>query len=92
MILGTNCFLLASCGAISCHRCIKTLEDLKLETEDQQFGVDIVRKALRSPCSTIAKNAGKDPSIVVEKVLAADKVSTGYDALKDQYVDMIQEG
>ncbi len=73
-------------------RCIKTIEDMKMETVDQQAGVEIVRKALRAPCSTIAKNAGKDPSIVVEKVLAADTVSIGYDALKDQYVDVIQEG
>ena len=73
-------------------RSIKVLEDLKMETSDQQAGVDIVRNALRAPCSTIAKNAGKDPSIVVEKVLGTDSYSTGYDALKDQYVDMIQEG
>lgn len=59
---------------------------------DQQAGVDLIRRALRSPCSTIAKNSGKDPSIVVEKVLTAEQSSWGYDALKDQFVDMIQEG
>jgi chaperonin GroEL len=59
---------------------------------DQQSGVDLVRRALRSPCSTIAKNSGKDPSIVVEKVLSAEQSTMGYDALKDKYVDMIQEG
>ncbi len=63
-----------------------------MERPDQQSGVDLIRRALRTPCSTIAKNAGKDPSIVVEKVLAAESASTGYDALNDKYVDMIQEG
>ena len=63
-----------------------------MESHDQQSGVDLVRRALRTPCSTIAKNAGKDPSIVVEKVLSAETQSTGYDALKDEYVDMIQRG
>lgn len=63
-----------------------------MESPDQQSGVDLVRCALRSPCSTIANNSGKDPSIVVEKVLSAEKSSMGYDALKDQYVDMIQQG
>ena len=54
--------------------------------------MDIVRRALRAPCSTIAKNAGKDPSIVVEKVVSADQSNTGYNALTDRYVDMIKEG
>ena len=63
-----------------------------MERADQQSGVEIVRRALRTPASTIAKNAGKDPSIIVEKILAADTFSTGYDALNDRFVDMIQEG
>jgi chaperonin GroEL len=54
--------------------------------------VDIVRKALRTPLSTIAKNAGADSSIVVQKVMSSDNPSEGYDALKDKYVDMIHEG
>ena len=73
-------------------RTIKALDNLTMERSDQQSGVDLIRRALRTPCSTIAKNAGKDPSIVVEKVLAADSINTGYDALNDRYVDMIQEG
>ena len=63
-----------------------------MESVDQQAGLDILRRALRAPCSTIAKNAGKDPSIVVEKILSAETTNTGYDAMKDKYVDMIQEG
>ena len=73
-------------------RCIKNLEELKMETSDQQLGVDIVRKALRTPLSTIAKNAGADSSIVVQKVMGSENPSEGYDALKDRYVDMIHEG
>lgn len=73
-------------------RCIKSLDGVEMESTDQQSGVDLVRRALRTPCSTIAKNAGKDPSIVVEKILSADTLSLGYDALKDEYVDMIQQG
>ena len=71
---------------------MKNLEDLKLETKDQQLGVDIVLKALRTPLHTIAKNAGADPSIVVAKVMSCENPNEGYDALKDRYVDMIHEG
>lgn len=63
-----------------------------MDSSDEQRGVDIVRRAMRTPCATIAKNAGVDPSIVVEKILAAANPSEGYDALRDTYVDMIHEG
>ena len=80
------------CYVVYNNRCIKHLEDLKLDTADQQLGVDIVRKSLRTPLYTIAKNAGAEPSLVVEKVLRSDNISEGYDALKDRYVDMMHEG
>ena len=75
-----------------CNRCLKSLEELKMETPDQQLGVDIVRKALRTPLHTIAKNAGADPSLVVAQVMGSQNQTEGYDALKDRYVDMMHEG
>ena len=74
------------------HRCLSALEGLKMDSSDEQRGVDIIRRAMRTPAATIAKNAGVDPSIVVEKILAATNPNEGYDALHDTYVDMIQEG
>ena len=71
---------------------MKRLDELKMETADQQRGVDIVRKALRMPLYTIAKNAGADPSLVVAQVMGSENQMEGYDALKDRYVDMIHEG
>ena len=60
--------------------------------EDSLFpGIEIVRKALRMPCSTIAKNAGKEGSVIVEKVLMSP-FEIGYDAQRDQFVDMIKAG
>ena len=81
-----------NCTVLSSLRCINALDNIEIEGADKQSGVDILRRALRTPCSTIAKNGGKDPSIVVEKVIAANSANIGYDALKDKYVDMIQEG
>lgn len=71
---------------------MKKLEDLRMETADQQRGVDIVLKTLRTPLYTIAKNAGADPSTVVAKVMSSENATEGYDALKDRYVDMMHEG
>lgn len=57
----------------------------------QYQGVEIIRKALRMPCSTISKNAGKDGSVIVEKVLSSS-FEIGYDAQHDQFVDMVKAG
>jgi len=53
--------------------------------------VEIVRKALRIPCCTIAANAGVDAQEVVTRVMR-EKDEIGYDALHDQYVDMMKSG
>ena len=50
-----------------------------------------MRKALRMPLMTIAKNAGVDAAVVVSKVLDASP-EIGYDALTDEYVNMIEKG
>lgn len=50
-----------------------------------------MKKALRMPCMTIAKNAGIDGSVVVSKVEEA-KGDFGYDALNNEYVNMIEKG
>jgi len=55
------------------------------------IGVDIVRKALRMPCMQIAKNAGIDASVVVAKVEELDS-EVGYDAMNNEYVNMIEKG
>ena len=65
---------------------------MKPDSADERKGVEIVRKALTTPCATIAKNAGVDPSIVVQKIVTSENTNEGYDALRDCYVDMIEEG
>ena len=74
------------------YRCLSSLETVQPDSLDERKGVEIVRKALTTPCATIAKNAGVDPSIVVQKVLTSTSPNEGYDALHDRYVDMIEEG
>ena len=54
-------------------------------------GVELVRKALRIPCHTIAANAGVDADDVVTRVMR-DTGDMGYDALHDTYVDMMKSG
>lgn len=55
-------------------------------------GIAIVRKSIRQPCFTIAKNAGVDAASIVEKVLQNPDVNFGYDALKNEFTDMVERG
>jgi chaperonin GroEL len=57
-----------------------------------QTGEQIFNEALKAPTRTIARNAGKNPDTVVEKVLDSDNPNFGWDAKTDQYVDMIKSG
>ncbi len=77
-------------GGVALIRCIEALEKVKFG-EDEQIGVNIVRRSLEAPLRFIAQNAGKEGSIVVEKV-RAEKGSFGYNAEKDNYEDMIKAG
>lgn len=78
-------------GGTALLRSIKALDKVPTTNEDQKTGVEIVRRALRMPCMTIAKNAGVDASVVVNKVLEGSG-DFGYDALNDEYVNLIEKG
>ncbi len=64
----------------------------KGDNDDQEAGINIVRKALQAPIRQIAENAGVEGSIVVGKILEQKSASYGYDAQNDEYVDLIQKG
>ena len=55
-------------GGVALLRCIQSLDSVTTANEDQKKGVDLVRRALRKPCQTIAENAGVESTLVVEKV------------------------
>ena len=65
-----------------------------LETEDGDIktGVAIVLRALEEPIRQIAANAGLEGSIIVEKIRENSSASYGFNAAKDEYVDMIDNG
>jgi chaperonin GroEL len=60
--------------------------------EDQEAGINIVRRALQAPIRQIAENAGVEGSIVVGKVADQKSASFGYDAQTDEYGDLIKKG
>jgi len=78
-------------GGVALLRCLPALEKLKLDGE-QQFGVNIVRRALEEPLRQIADNAGAEGSIVINKVCSKKDAAYGFDAATDTYCDMLQAG
>ena len=82
---------IVSGGGVALLLCIKALEHLKAEDADEATGIKIIKSVLSAPLLQIAKNAGKDGAVVVDKVLNA-KPGVGYDAAKDEYVNMVDAG
>ncbi len=62
------------------------------DNEDQEAGINIVRRALQAPIRQIAENAGEEGSIIVGKVLDKDSYTYGYDAQSSEYGDMLDKG
>jgi chaperonin GroEL len=79
-------------GGVALLRALKKLESVKADNEDQQRGMKIILKAIRQPISTIIANAGIEPAGVVEKVISNKEINYGYDAMNDQFVNMIEAG
>ena len=78
-------------GGVAYIRCIPALENLKLDDEDEQFGVNIVKKALEEPARWIAQNAGMDGAIVVDKIKSG-KGGYGFNAQKLEFEDLTKAG
>jgi chaperonin GroEL len=79
-------------GGVALIRSIASLSKLKGDNEDEQVGVDIVRRALEEPMRIIASNAGVEGSIVVEKVKTSKEKTFGFNAQTGEYEDLVAAG
>jgi chaperonin GroEL len=61
-------------------------------TGDEKTGAQIVLRAIEEPVRQIAKNAGLDGSVILSTILRSRKANYGFDAYKNEYVDMVQAG
>lgn len=79
-------------GGIALLYAIKGLNKLQGVNSDQNVGIEVVRKALRTPARLIVENAGVDGSLVMGKLLEQKSATWGFDAQKEEYCDMIKSG
>ncbi|HPB55434.1 MAG TPA: chaperonin GroEL [Candidatus Aminicenantes bacterium] len=78
-------------GGVALLRSEKALENVKFEG-DMQLGLQIIREALKEPLRMIAENAGQEGSLVVAKVRELKNNDEGFDALKEEYTNMVESG
>jgi chaperonin GroEL len=82
---------IVSGGGVALIRCIPAIEAVKGANEDEQIGVDIVRKAVEYPLRALASNAGVDGSLVVQEVKRR-KGNDGYNVATGDYEDLVKAG
>jgi len=83
-------------GGVALLNAIAALDSVKMDYDDENTGVFIMRRALETPMKKIAANAGRDGAVIIEKVRRAQAEQKnqriGYNVITDEYVDMIEAG
>jgi chaperonin GroEL len=83
--------IVAGGGAALIHA-LKALEKLKGENDDEQIGIDIVKRALAYPARNIAGNAGLDGSVIVEQIKQSKDAKMGYNVVTKKVEDLVAAG
>ena len=79
-------------GGVALLRASTNLGGLKGANNDEQVGIEIIRRAIQAPLKQIAENAGKDGAVIAGEVLRDSTYTHGYDAQKDEYKDLVAAG
>jgi chaperonin GroEL len=83
-------------GGVALINAMGALDKIKMDFDDAQIGVNIVRKALEVPLRKISENAGKDGSVILENVRRQQKEkknkNIGYNVISESYLDMVKDG
>ena len=78
-------------GGVAYIRAIDNLEGLKGENDDEQLGIEIVKRAIEEPLRQIVANAGKEGAVIVQKVKEGQK-DFGYNARLDKFENFLEVG
>jgi chaperonin GroEL len=78
-------------GGVALLRAAKDLDKVEVEGEEK-VGIDILAKAIESPIMQIVANAGKDGSVIAEKVRTNKEANFGYNARTDKFEDLVKAG
>jgi chaperonin GroEL len=79
-------------GGVTFVRAQRALEGLKLEDQDEQTGVSIVKRALEEPLRQIVNNAGREGAVIIERVKGEKNLNMGFNAQSEQFEDLVSAG
>jgi len=79
-------------GGTALLRASTNLHTLKGLNDDEQVGIEIIRRAIQAPLKQIAENAGKDGAVIAGEVLRSNEYAYGYDAQLDEYKNLVDAG
>jgi len=79
-------------GGVALVRCAAALSDLKFKNDDEETGMEIVRRALEEPLRQIVINSGEEGAIVVGKIRDSKDNNFGYNAQTDKFEDLVKAG
>jgi chaperonin GroEL len=79
-------------GGTALARASQILSKVKVDNDDQRFGIEIVRKAITAPLRQISENAGEDGAVILGKVLDNDEYNFGFDAQNGEFKDLVKAG
>jgi chaperonin GroEL len=79
-------------GGTALARASQILSKIKVDNDDQRYGVEIVRRAITAPLRQISENAGEDGAVILGKVLDNDDYNYGFDAQNAEFKDLVKAG
>jgi len=79
-------------GGAALVKSMRVLEKLEGENDDQNVGINIVRRAIQAPARQIADNAGADGAVIVGKLVEDKSATNGYNAQSGKFEDLIKAG
>ena len=79
-------------GGVALVRCQSALDELRFKNDDEETGVEIVRRALEEPLRQIVANSGEEGAIVVGKIRDSKDNNFGYNAQTDKFEDLVKAG
>ena len=83
-------------GGVALINAISALDNVKVEHEDETYGIRILRRALEEPMRILARNAGEEGSVIIDAVrrIQIEKKNTnlGYNVMNGEFIDLVKEG
>lgn len=79
-------------GGVALFRAEAALKGLELETDEEKVGLEVLRKSLQSPIYQLCINSGVEPATVTRVLRVEKNRRMGYDLIKDEFCDMVEEG